>query len=112
MKGIITLLFLATTFLVVSCQKERSFTTSDFSKAVFDTLKPNKDLGKYAAAKLEIKGKVDDTIRIKFYGIDQKYFGDFDDSLILDFYGGVNVEFMFDPYLATEGFIEVKYGIY
>ncbi len=99
-------------FLFVSCNKnERKLKIIDFSKPVYDTLIPTKN-NSYAAAVYKINGSVNDTVLISYNGIQKEFFGDFKYKFNMDYYGGINVEFKFDPYKATKGNISITYGIY
>lgn len=100
------------TFLLTSCfQKERKIKITDFSKTYADTLRPKKDAS-YASSVLLIKGHVNDTVMVSFYGIERKFNGIVDEKLDTDYYGMIDVYFMFDPMDATEGELEIQYGIY
>ena len=97
--------------LLISCNESKQITITDFSKPVYDTLVAKKK-GGYTTAIFEISGYTNDTIKINFHVLERKYSGKFKyKSGPMDYYGG-DVEFIFDPYKATEGKIEVKYGIY
>ena len=108
MKKII-LICIALVFL--SCKHNtRDFVISDFSEVIIDTLKPIKKVP-YSAAILEISGYSNDTVLISFYNYDCKLRGNFKRSFNMDYYGGFDVGFKFDPYKATDGKIHVKYSI-
>jgi len=85
---------------------------TEFNKKIVDTLHPyNKS---YTAYNINIKGYINDSIRIGF-GPDSYSFyfvGEIDEKLIFDYYGQFERLFIFDPYKATEGRLEIKYGLY
>jgi hypothetical protein len=98
--------------LFSSCyQRSNTIKITDFSKPYKDILLP-KSNGYYTTANLIFKGNTNDTIIIKFYGIERRYIGKFEDKLTGDYYGTFPVEFIFRPYKATKGRINVEYGIY
>ena len=98
--------------LLFSCtSNERKLNIDDFAEKINDTLIPKKN-GTYTAAIYEINGIVNDTVLITFYGIEKQFFGEFKFKFNLDYYGGLDVPFEFDPYKATEGKISIVYGIY
>ena len=99
-------------FLFTSCyQKSKSINIADFSQSIHDTLVPKKN-SSYSAGRYKIKGYSNDTIKIKFQGIEKLYFGEFEYDFMTDYYGVIDVDFMFVPYKATEGEIHIEYGIY
>ena len=107
-----TLIYLAIITLSISCsQKKRTIEIVDFSNPYKETLIPIKN-GGYTSASYKIKGNSNDTIIIQFYGLERKYIGKFEDKLNGDYYGSIEVDFLFNPYRATKGKIEVEYGIY
>ncbi|MDW5290838.1 hypothetical protein [Formosa sp. PL04] len=111
MKNYILLLALSI-FLLISCSSnERKLIIDDFSKKFTDTLVPQEGRG-YGAAVYEINGEANDTIIIRFNGIEKRYYGSFKYKFNMDYYGGRAVGFEFDPYLAKKGKIDIKYGIY
>ena len=113
MKNRLFILFLIFFVLTLnSCyQKSKTINITDFSHSLIDTLQPNKK-GPYSAALIKIKGFPNDTIKITYYGIEKKYCGNFERSMNMDYYGGIDVIFKFDPYKATKGELEINYGIY
>lgn len=110
-KRIFILIFL---IILTSCyKKSNKVEITDFSKPIYDTLIPMEDssLAPYTNAYLEIKGEVNDTIRIVFFGRDRKYSGVFEDEWNMDYYGEIDVTFEFDPYWASNGEVVVEYRI-
>ncbi len=110
LKILITILLL--NFLLTACyQKEKFIKITDFSMIYADTLHPKKD-GSYASSVLRIRGYVNDTISVEFYGIEKRIKGNIDIKFDADYYGMIDVYFIFDPLKATEGELEIRYGIY
>jgi competence protein ComGF len=100
----------------LSCNTDkRKITITDFSKSFSDTLYPNKN-STYAAFFVEIKGEVNDSIILEFHESKNAlpfYFdGKIDKRLSLDYYGDGPQILNFKPYKATEGKLEIKYGLY
>ena len=97
--------------LMVSCQEPyKKLRITNFDKMVIDTIK-FKDKS-YSNAKIKIKGYVSDTIKVKFYEISKEYFGEIDDQWNMDYYGGMDVIFCFDPFKAKDGEVTFEYGIH
>ena len=111
------LLFIISSALLLSCRERedrKSITITDFSKSFSDTLYPNEN-STYAAVSVEIKGEVNDSIILEFHARDAipLYFnGRIDERITFDYYGGGPQIFIFKPYKATEGKLEIKYGLY
>src|SRR5690606_34835155 len=111
MKNYILLISLSI-FSLISCSKnERKLLTDDFSKKFTDTLVPDEEKA-YGAAVNVVKGILNDTILVTFRCVKKHFFGKFDYKFHIDYYGGMDVGFEFDPYRATHGKIEIKYGLY
>lgn len=97
--------------LFISCKKnEKEIKIDDFSDNFSDTLYLNDN--SYTAAKSMISGMANDTIIIKFNNIERRFIGQFKYKFDMDYYGGNNVIFQFEPYKATNGVLIAKYGIY
>jgi len=109
MKNFILITLLVTIFSCNTIERESKIT--DFENKYEDTLKPKKNCS-YTAARYWIIGEVNDTIKVSFHGSEKYYFGKFQYDFFTDYYGMIDVEFKIDPYKATDGKIEVKYGIY
>jgi hypothetical protein len=111
MKNIIYIVLISLLFSCVRHDKNKLIIT-EFNDKIVDTLHPyNKS---YTAYNINIKGYVNDSIRIGF-GPDSYSFyfkGEIDKKLIFDYYGQFERLFIFDPYKATEGRLEIKYGLY
>ncbi|PWI29878.1 hypothetical protein DI383_08980 [Flavobacteriaceae bacterium LYZ1037] len=106
------LFILLSIFLLISCSKnEKELLIDDFSKKISDTLVPIEGRA-YGAVVYEIKGDSNDTISVTFNGVKKQFFGKFEYKFRMDYYGGMNVGFEFDPYRATNGKIDIRYGIY
>ncbi|MBR9757930.1 MAG: hypothetical protein GYB39_07585 [Algicola sp.] len=111
MKNYILLIFLSISLLISCSNNERKLLINDFSKKITDTLVPQESKS-YGAAGYVIKGISNDTILMTFYGIKKKFTGSFEYKFRLDYYGGSDVEFEFNPYRASQGEIEISYGLY
>jgi hypothetical protein len=105
--------FVLGSLVVSSCGKRsRTHVITDFSQPVFDTLVPyEKPLKPYGVALFKVQGSVNDTIAIRFLGLDRKYMGSFSDDLKMEYYGMIPVAFLFDPLQANEGEVRVEYSI-
>lgn len=102
-------LIIATIF--ISCSNSKKIRFTDFPQTYSEVLIPIDGVG-YTTAGYEIRGITNDTIIIKFYGLERRYSGEFEDKLYPDYYGGMDVNFEFDSYKADNGSVHVKYGIY
>jgi hypothetical protein len=118
MKIKILLLFIISNALLVSCgerEDRKSITITDFSKSFSDTLYPNEN-STYAMMNIWVRGFVNDTILIKLYSKDSepilKLKGEINERWYTDYYGGGERIVIFEPYKATEGKLELKYGLY
>ena len=105
--------FVLGSLVVSSCGKRsRTHVITDFSQPVFDTLIPyEKPLKPYGVALFKVEGSVNDTIAIRFLGLDRKYMGSFSDNLKMEYYGMIPVVFEFDPFQANECKVRVEYSI-
>ena len=107
LKKLFALLFLA----FISCGKNNAeFTIKDFDTQQSVTLEPY-SLMPYAMCNLRVKGFANDTINIKtkgVYNLDMLLAGDIDTLWCSDYYGEGPIEFIFDPYKATEGELKVS----
>lgn len=108
----ISFIFLASIFVSCSQGVEKRYVVKEFSKPIADTLKPIKD-EQYSAKIIKIKGTVDDTIFVSFGGDSFKQYltGKIDTIFNPDFYGETNAVFVFDPYKAEKGEIELIFSI-
>jgi len=100
-------------FLVfASCGKDyRKFTITDFSKKRIDTLRPY-GYKSYVSYYIKIKGHTNDSIKIFRKGYyDIILSGNIDTLINGDYYGTEKVIWVFDPYNATEGELEIEYGL-
>lgn len=100
-----------------SCNKNedrKKIIINDFSKTRKDTLIP-KNIQSYYSSTIEVNGFSNDTILIKrfltnsIYNI--KLFGEIDTIIRSDYYGKNKIIFIFNPYLATKGKLNVKYSL-
>lgn len=90
----------------------KKYTITDFTKSITDTLSPVK--GEiYTTQLIKLKGQVDDTIFVSFgKGTYKHYFvNDIDITINPDYYGGHDAIFVFDPYRATKGKLDIKFSI-
>ncbi|MBN4047102.1 hypothetical protein JYU05_00995 [bacterium AH-315-P13] len=101
-------------FLSCNTNKKR-ITITDFSKSFSDTLYPNEN-STYAMMNIWVRGFVNDTIQIRLYSKDSepilKLKGEINERWYTDYYGGGERIVIFEPYKATEGKLEIKYGLY
>ena len=103
-KNFIVLFFI---LCILSCSKKSNkYIIDDFSKPVYDTLVPYENpIMPYGVAIFRIEGHVNDTVSIKFWGIEREYINEFSDEWNMD------VQFEFYPLDATEGEIKVECSI-
>lgn len=100
-------------FVFVSCntQDKKKITIIDFSKIRIDTLRPY-DNKSYVGYYIKVKGNVNDSIKIQRKGYyDVILTGEIDTLINGDYYGGENVIFIFKPYLANQGKVEIEYSL-
>ena len=100
-----------------SCNKNedrKKIIINDFSKIRKDTLTP-KNIQSYYSSTIEVKGFSNDTILIKrfitknIYNI--KLFGEIDTIIRSDYYGKNKIIFIFNPYIANKGKLNIKYSL-
>jgi hypothetical protein len=100
-----------------SCDKNedrKKIIINDFSKTRKDTLIP-KNIQSYYSSTIEVNGFSNDTILIKrfltnsIYNI--KLFGEIDTIIRSDYYGKNKIIFIFNPYIATKGKLNIKYSL-
>ncbi len=101
---------------LISCNRDsRKFTITDFSKMRTDTLQPYKwkivsPIHNYSSAFVKLKGFSNDTIKLE--GISNLVLiGNIDTIAKMDYYGTQEVICVFRPYKATEGRLEIEYGL-
>lgn len=106
---------IAITGTLVSCSNsevKKEYTIIDFTKSISDTLSPIE--GEiYTTQSIMLKGYSNDTISVSFgKGTYKHYFvNDIDIIINPDYYGGSDAVFVFDPYRATKGKLDVKFSI-
>lgn len=87
---------------------------NDFLKIRKDTLIP-KNIQSYYSSTIEVNGFSNDTILIKRFINNSKYniklFGKIDTIIRLDYYGKNKIIFIFNPYIATKGKLNIKYSL-
>ncbi len=114
MKSIIIIFF--GLILIFSCERKQSrdykkFTVTDFSKKRIDTLKPHKNKSYYAYY-IKVKGYVSDSVKMKRKGYyDIILSGKIDTLINGDYYGTGEIIWIFDPYKATKGKLEIEYSL-
>jgi hypothetical protein len=100
-----------------SCNKNedrKKIIVNDFSKIRKDTLIP-KNIQSYYSSTIEVNGFSNDTILIKrfltnsIYNI--KLFGKIDTIVNSDYYGKNKIIYIFNPYLANKGKLNIKYSL-
>ena len=101
--------------IIVSCGKDHAeLKVTNFQKKDSITLEPYK-FRPYAMLNLRVKGYCNDTVRLNYnlYGNTNHYIIGKVDTLLIqtDYYGETPVKFIFDPYRATEGELEIKVNL-
>lgn len=114
MKKLTHIIFILS-IILVSCNRDKEkLKITDFSKQKIVTLKPYK-WKPYAMLKIRVKGFTNDTIRLNYnlYGNTYFYISGKLDTLLVqtDYYGEGPVTLTFDPYKATNGNIEIDFGL-
>ena len=105
------LYFLALGCNCKNCGDHRKFTVTDFTQKRMDTLVPLEHKS-YVGYFAKIKGNVNDTIQFRREGyFDINLFGEIDTLINGDYYGTEDIIWIFDPYKATEGELEIEYGL-
>lgn len=99
----------------ISCityQKDkRNFIVNDFSTSRIDTLKPY-DNKSYTQFYIKINGYVNDSIKIQRKGYyDIILVGKLDTIINGDYYGKEEIVFVFNPFHAKEGKLEIEYSL-
>lgn len=103
-------IFLFFALLIISCEKDRAeIEVTDFTKKQTIRLEPY-SLMPYSMINIHVTGYVNDTIKIiqepPFYDI--KLVGELDTVRKIEYYGEGNKTFVFDPYRATNGKLNIK----
>ena len=99
---------------VLYSKDEAKLKITDFSQSKTVTLKPYK-FYPYAMMNVIVKGYVNDTILIKLDSHNSKPIlklkGNINKRWYTDYYGEGPVTLIFDPYKATEGKLEIDFGL-
>lgn len=107
------LVLIGVIFLACQVSKDRvTWNISDFTSSISTTLKPYE--GKtYVTNYIKISGYVNDTIKIvqrkPYYDIVLS--GKLDTIIRMDYYGGTNKTFIFEPYRATKGKLKIEISL-
>jgi hypothetical protein len=102
--------------LIISCGRVGNEINHNYHSGkieIKDSIVPEKN-GSYTNQLIKLKGFTNDSIYVNFgKGSFKKYFkGNIDITLNPDYYGGVNANFEFNSYKATEGNLHITFGIY
>lgn len=108
-------LLIAVCFILICCKKEdegKKYTITKFDKIICDTIKPKKG-STYVAKMIRVKGYADDSIFVSF---GNKYYGyylskDIDTIITTDYYGEKDGIFIFNPYKAKKGKLEIEFDL-
>lgn len=102
--------------LIFNCGSKRNkdhkkFTIIDFSQQRIDTLKPVQNKTYYGYY-VKIKGYSDDSIKLQRKGYYEIILSGKIDTLINgDYYGTEEIIWIFDPFKAKEGKLEIEYSL-
>ncbi len=106
--------------LFVSCsiKKKKEIVITNSTKRFSDSLVPSKRMIRsgYVNYIVEIKGVVNDSVKFNLF--DGKEFstfylkGDIENKFMDEYSGCCPRYLIFDPYKATEGKLEIEYGLY
>jgi hypothetical protein len=110
-----TVLLITSCFILVSCNKDKThIEITNFSEKKVVTLEPYK-WKPYAMLSIKVKGYTNDTIRLNYnlYGGTDFYLSGKLDTLLVqtDYYGEGPITLIFDPYIATEGKLEIEFNL-
>ena len=113
-------IFFLSTLLLASCTRNnrKQIVISKFTERFVDSLTPSKKMVKsgYVSYTVEIKGYVNDSVKFNLYdGEESSSFylkGNINNKFIDEYSGCCPRYLFFDPYKATEGELEIKYGLY
>ena len=102
-------------FLMGSCNKDKAkFIVEDFSETRTVTLSPYR-MVPYAMMNVWVEGYTNDTILIYLHSTDGKPIlqlrGVIKERWYTDYYGEGERTFIFDPYEATEGELEIRFSL-
>ena len=94
---------------------EKEIIVTKFNDKIIDSLIPDKNAS-YSTYYIHIKGHANDSIRIKpgkeTENFNYFYFKDsINEELKIDYYGGEAKYFLFDPYKADNGKLEITYKL-
>jgi hypothetical protein len=91
---------------------EKKYVITKFDHPIYDTIKPLKDVG-YTTQCIKVKGYVDDSIFVSFGDKRYGYYlsKEIDTLFNSDYYGDGEVQFVFDPYKAKKGKVEVTFSL-
>lgn len=88
-----------------------SYSVSDFTKMRVDTLKPIPD-EMYVAYYIKVSGQVNDTVKFHSPGLyDIVLSGEIDTLINSDYYGTHDMIWIFNPYKATSGKLEIEISL-
>lgn len=101
--------------VLTSCEKDnKSLKVTDFSKSQTIKVSPYKNYP-YSTMNIYVKGYSNDTILIKLNSKDSKPIlrlkGQINERWFTDYYGEGERILIFEPYKATEGKLEINFGL-
>ncbi|OAB28052.1 hypothetical protein SAMN05444395_103118 [Flavobacterium fryxellicola] len=114
MKILLLIIFLSCFFSCdnIDVKREKVYKITQFDKPIYDTITPTK--GEYYGAKsIEVIGYTDDTVTVSFGKGYYKHFltKKIDTVFSTDYYGDKNAIFIFQPYKAKKGNLQLKFRI-
>lgn len=119
MKKLYLTILIISLFFSCSRKDRKKITLTEFDTVFIDSLEPKENnVFRYAMYNVWIEGYVNDSIRIRLSldPSDDSYWfhfqGNIKERLYTDYYGDFKRYIYFDPYKATEGKLEIKYGLY
>jgi hypothetical protein len=114
MKNLIIIFLISVSIL--SCDKTKrsdlkKIKLIDFTQKKIDTLIPYKSKTYYSYY-VKVKGEINDSVKIKRKDhYDIILIGNIDTLINGDYYGNEKIIWVFDPFKATKGELEIEYGL-
>lgn len=101
--------------ILLSCSgslKQTKHSITKFDKPIIDTIIPEKGVG-YTTKFIKLRGTTNDTIFVSLGhdGIKNYFSGNIDTVITGDYYGYHKAVFIFNPYKATSGNLEVEFNL-
>ena len=109
-KYILRVLAYSLFFSFLSCKSDtKTIHITEFTQPIRDSLFIIDNTRDFSTYRIEVNGVVNDTCLIYPYeqNFGFKINGKIDTSFVMDYYGGYNLPFNFEPYKATKGNLKI-----